>query len=442
MKHVDDLVPRTRHDVLFATFAAFLGILAGYSVNHAGIVLGLLLSAALLAVALRNPNVYLCVIVTATFLSRFSFSIGGLNLRAEMAMGAISGLALLLKGSAKPDRRASYAIGLGSAWVIWLFLVSVLTSPNVSASAVIVAWLVFDLMAVAYIVSYVTDLSPAIYVGITLAFVYSVLSISVWAIATVGNSQFLVQLDPTYGGYAAYVTVFEANILAALVVLWAVVALSDRLAGGVPMCIRVGLVSMTPLVAVVTHTRIAFVVAAIILVTAIVKLKRARWFIVLWTTSIILLLFQLDLDDLSLSKFTSPFSLEDGTGRYRSRTWAQAFADLGSSSTSWLTGLGANSFGQRHLDPSLPGSGARWYLGNLPLQIVYDGGLVAVLILGILAGVLIRVRPSILTFVFVVSYAILAISTSTLWLMQSWVFVAILLISSTGSAEKTKPNDI
>jgi hypothetical protein len=436
MKQVDNLISRNRSDVVFAAFAVFLGTMAGFAVNHTGIVLGLLLSAVLLAVAIKNPSAYFCIIIASTFLSRFSFSIGGLNLRAEMAAGAISGAALLLKGSRKLDRNASTVIGLGLAWVIWLFLVSLLTSPNVSSSTVIVAWLVFDLMAVAYAISFVTDLSPAIYTGITLAFIYSLLSIGVWVAATIGTSQFLVQLDPTYGGYAAYVTVFEANILAALVVLWSVVALSDRLAGNVPMLFRVGLVALTPLVAVVTHTRIAFVVAAIVLVTAVFKLRKVRWFIIIWTASLLLLLFQLDLEGLSLSKFTSPFSLDDGTGRYRSRTWAQAFADLGSNGTAWLTGLGANSFGQRHLDPSLPGSGARWYLGNLPLQLVYDGGVVAVIILGILASRLIRVRPSTLSFVFAGSYLILGISTSTLWLMQSWIFIAILLVSSTNDAKK------
>lgn len=441
MKQVDSLISRTRSDAVFAAFAVLLGILGGLAVNHAGIVLGLLLSAVLLAVAIRNPSAYFCIIVASTFLSRFSFSVGGLNLRAEMAVGAISGAALLLKRSKKLDRNASTAIGLASAWVVWLFLVSLLTSPNISASVVIIAWLVFDLMAVAYVISFVTKLSPAIYTGIALAFTYSLLAIGVWIAATIGSSQFLVQLDPTYGGYAAYVTVFEANILAALVVLWSVVALSDRLSSGVPIYFRVGLILMTPLVAVVTHTRIAFVVAAIVLVTAVLKLKKARWVVVVWSISLLLLLFQLDLEGLSLSKFTSPFSLDDGTGRYRSRTWAQAFTDLGSNGSAWWTGLGANSFGQRHLDPSLPGSGARWYLGNLPLQLLYDGGLVAVIILAILGGHLIRVRTTTLGFVFVCSYLILAISTSTLWLMQSWIFIAILLVSSTNDSRRMKSND-
>ena len=441
MKQVDDLISRSRSDVVFTAFAALLGITAGFAVDHTGIILGLILSAVLLAVAIRNPSAYFCIIIASTFLSRFSFSVGGLNLRAEMAIGAISGAALLLKGSRKLDRNATTAIGLGLAWVVWLFLVSLLTSPSISASSVIIAWLVFDLMAVGYVVSFVTRLTPAIYTGILLAFIYSVLAIGVWIAATFGTSQFLVQLDPTYGGYAAYVTVFEANILAALVVLWSVVALSDRLAGGVPIYFRVGLVALTPLVAVVTHTRIAFVVAAIVIVTAVIKIRSARWMIIFWTAFLFFLLFQLDLEGLSLTKFTSPFSLDDGTGRYRSRTWSQAFADLGSNGTAWLTGLGANSFGQRHLDPSLPGSGARWYLGNLPLQLVYDGGVVAVIILGTLAGRLMKIRTSALSFVFVGSYLILGISTSTLWLMQSWIFIAMLLVSSANYARRVKPDD-
>ena len=91
-----------------------------------------------------------------------------------------------------------------------------------------------------------------------------------------------------------------------------------------------------------------------------------------------------------------------------------------------ITGLGTNSFGQRHLEPTLPSKPTPAYLANLPLSVLYDSGIVGFLLL---AGVLVtslprgrrsRARALGLFAVFLVA----SLATSSLWFATTWIFLA------------------
>lgn len=410
--------------------ALLLGML---STQRGGIAIALIGVGILSRLAMTRPSVFSGIAVVAVFISRFSFDVGGFRLRAEMAVGLICCVALVLRPRLNKFRYDGSVFVILGSWVGWLFLVTFVTAPSFDESLTVLIWLLLNLATCLYIVSYMPSVEIIVMVGVRLAFSLSILGVALWIAATSGVGKWFVQWDPTYGGYAAYVTVFEANILASLVTLWAVIALSGRLCSRCGHIARVGLITLTPIVAIATHTRIALIASCLVLVASVFVYPKSRVLVLaLVATIIVVINFSgIDLEQFGLSKFASPLSLDEGTGRYRSATWGQAFADIESGGwASSISGLGANSFGQRHLDPSLPGSGARWYLGNLPLQLYYDGGLVAV---GLVVFGLVRSFPRTrarLAIFFVVIYTLFAISTSTLWLMQSWIFLAIALIDS------------
>ncbi len=65
------------------------------------------------------------------------------------------------------------------------------------------------------------------------------------------------------------------------------------------------------------------------------------------------------------------------------------------------------------------------YLGNLPLHAGIIGGIVALILVGCAVVALLRAIGSSTAFWFVVVYVVMGASTSSLWLMQSWIFVGI-----------------
>jgi hypothetical protein len=63
---------------------------------------------------------------------------------------------------------------------------------------------------------------------------------------------------------------------------------------------------------------------------------------------------------------TQALNFSSGTALRRAQGWKPALEDI--KGTAWVTGLGTNSFGQRHLDPTLPTTPTPAYLAHLPLR--------------------------------------------------------------------------
>ena len=109
-------------------------------------------------------------------------------------------------------------------------------------------------------------------------------------------------------------------------------------------------------------------------------------------------------------------------------SWTTALGDI-HGSTDVLLGLGLNTFGQRHLDPTVPELDRAAYLGNLPLEIFYDTGLIGVLL--IVAAVasmrpLQRERPGRAVGLILI-FLVCSITTSTFWFGSTWLLIAMAL---------------
>jgi hypothetical protein len=133
-----------------------------------------------------------------------------------------------------------------------------------------------------------------------------------------------------------------------------------------------------------------------------------------------------------------------GTGQYRATVAAIAIGDL--HGLAWVTGLGTNSFGQRHLDPSLVDKPTPGYLGILPLQVVYDSGLVGAVLLGTAVLTLIPKNPrrAARSVGVLVVYVACGSATSPLWFGFTWILfgVAVAVRRQRGAAGENSHNDL
>jgi hypothetical protein len=124
------------------------------------------------------------------------------------------------------------------------------------------------------------------------------------------------------------------------------------------------------------------------------------------------------------------FQFDSGTGGLRVETAETAMDDLDWANA--ITGLGANSFGQRHLEPTQPG--VPGYLGILPLQILYDAGLIGVALLGFAFAKLKpfererRGRALGVT----AAYLVAASATSPFWFGWTWLVIALAVLTVPG----------
>jgi hypothetical protein len=137
----------------------------------------------------------------------------------------------------------------------------------------------------------------------------------------------------------------------------------------------------------------------------------------------------------------SPYRLGDiadlgsGTGAYRAGIWNLALDELSTPGTA-LFGFGTNSFPQHHREEG--GSGEDLYLSNLPLAVVYDGGLVGgglfvVAIASLLRRAPVRARRS--GQAAVLALLVASIATNPIWFAFAWWPFAVLSASAAADGD-------
>ena len=125
-----------------------------------------------------------------------------------------------------------------------------------------------------------------------------------------------------------------------------------------------------------------------------------------------------------LSGKFSQGDLGSGTGKVRFDQWTTALGDL--HGRSLLTGLGANTYGERHLDPTQPGRPG--YLSNMWLSVVYEGGLIGLALLVAFGGLLVWSLPArwrAAAIALGAAFAVLNVFTSSIWFMTTWLLAAL-----------------
>ncbi len=395
------------------------------------VVLGCLVACFVAVWVLRRRGRIAVLLVIAVFVTRPAIEIGGVNLRLEV-FAALICLISLVKMAAARERMAM----LRSSWlsisavVLWLlsvFVATLLFAPDPTRSLATLTWCGLNVISAAWVAMNRPIWRTLVRAGAFAALACSFMAIIFYLLSSLGLSKFGVQIDPAYGGFAAYVFSIEANILAGLLCLWSLLALYNPMSALSPR-IRVPLALIAPIAIITTHTRAALIAYGIGLVIFLASINGSRKLAlgVLSLGGAASAVFLFNSNDSGLAKFTDLFDTSDGTGGQRSRVTAIALNEWGSSD-GVLTGLGWNSFGQRHFDETQPTILPPGYLGNLPVQIIYDGGLLALIFVGIavISGIVtfIKLGKTPLVAGLAVPYVVFSLATSSLWLLETWLFV-------------------
>lgn len=419
----------TAQTVVYVGISVAVAGVTGFLIGSTGTTLAMLLVGGLVILGLLQNKAWFAIAIAATpFISRYGIPLADVVVRPEMIAGAAAAASLFF------DRRKSRftdaqrtIVAMLAGWLFYLTVTTVLHAPSPSGSASVLVWLAIDLALLVWIATNTEYARLIIKFSIGASAVLCGVGIVIWYLAQSGLTTWGVQQDFTYGGYAVYVTVYEANIFASLVVLWSVVAMT-KYSRHVSTPLRMFLIFAAPIASVAAHTRAAlaaWVLAAAIMIFRKNVAKGVKASLALAGGVSVIFFANVANSSLDgLSKFVNPFDFSGGTGGYRSNSWQVALQDT-IGSTGWFAGLGLNTFGQRHVDPTKVSQQEPWYLGNISIQLFHDGGILAVILVGgALILTLLWIR-SLDALMIALCYGVVATLTSTLWLAQTWIFAGL-----------------
>lgn len=413
-----------------------------------GIALGVapLLVAALVGVSVRA---WIVVLLVATCINGIRIPLGGFNLLPEHFVICGVLLVLLLRMPAAILRPPAAFELLLLMWIAWNGLVSVVLAPEPHRSLPIVAWLLLSWMILWAVRGYLLQAEKEdadavrralLVIGATAGFI----AFALWILGLAGWLSPAVQPEPYTQTVAARGFSYEANILGSqeLFIVIAGLAFVRSRAQRVPSIVWVGLS-----VGILSTMTRAVWVAAIVVVGFEFLRRRHREPMEggksVTTTSAWLLVACLALlpfvfisaDNPIFSRFKGSLDLSSGTAQLRIDGVKEALGDM--KGAALVTGLGTNSFGQRHRNVLFVDK--RGYLSVLPLVVLYDTGFVGgILIAGACAALFLKHsapagRRYARTFLLVL--LITGSATNPIWFGITWVLIAIVGVPRTDATE-------
>ena len=384
-----------------------------------------------LVVALVAPTQWIIgALVFSLFATRLVLDVGGLGVRPEHVMAVALFAHACVRSQPGAALRAMVhpaALWFG-AFIAWSALISWFQAPNSMKSMLIVAWLASDWIILVAILALAPTPSELIRQGARCASIAAVVAIGLWLLGVAGLTTFGTQAVPGLAFRSAYGLSFEANILAGLLMVWAFIALTDR--RYLSPRLRTATVTLCVVAATLAYTRAAFV--GFVFGSLLWRLQAGKALrvpvgkLVVSTVAVVSIAVAFPQHSSPLvARAGQLLDFASGTGAQRVSISTTAINDI--HGVDILLGLGTNSYGQRHRDPSFPDTPTPGYLANYPLQVFYDGGLIgSLLLLGAFSTVIpargIRRRRALLV---ATVYLVSAIATSPSWLASTWYLFAI-----------------
>ena len=425
--------------------AVCLGLALGWAVvEKPQLAVALLAVGACLAVQAIGVRRLVLVLIVTTFVTRFRIVVAGFHFMPEhvVLLVALASLAL----STRVDRVAavmrSPTVVLLGLFIAWASAVSLLRAPDRTSSLAIAGWLALDWLILVLALAAVEDSETLERVGSAAAVAAAIAAIALWTLSSAGLIAFGTQQETLTSAPAAYGLSFEANILASTLAIWLFLILT----GSRSTRFRVTALALLGTALVLSLTRAAIIGLVLGLVVWAVlegKVARRRAFRSLAAIAAAiaaLLLCAPSVIAPFTTKIAAAASFNSGTGQLRVQSWTSAVGDIHGSGDA-LVGLGLNTFGQRHLDPTVPELDRRYYLGNLPLEIFYDTGVVGALLLAAAVAFmrpLRRERPGRAVGLIVI-FLICSIATSTFWFGSTWLLIAMALRAPRGEWQPAVP---
>jgi O-Antigen ligase len=384
----------------------------------------------------------LIALVAATFVTRYRVPAFGVHLQPEHFIAVALLIALLVAGTRARLRLWKAAtdrtVLLLAAFVVWEAAVSFTRAPEPGSSMTIVGWLCLDLVILATCIAAVDDSNTLERYGVSFAVVAAVVAVGIWigSLLLYPDTYQLTNLPhkPLFG------TAWEANILASTLAAWAFVCLSSAdsfLRKYTKLFLPVLLI-----VLIATFTRAALPALAVgVLIWVAWTFPRARrW--VLGGVAVLAVA-------VGAAFAVAPSQVGDAvSGQYNANVKArttsadQALNDLERDPGNLVLGSGANSFGQRHADTDLSTRGGRGYIPILPLQILYDGGLVGIVLLALAVWSmrpLRRSNPGRAVGLLAI-YLLASALTSPFWFGTTWVLIALAVLTRPHEDRATVPS--
>lgn len=429
------------------TAGAALAVVAGLRIHPA---LGLVLAGAVLVFALvayASLEFTVSLLVFATFATRIRINLLGFGWRLEHFTLILLAVACVLHARSAVLRRMPSRTELAAfAFVVWCAVSSLINSPQPGKSLTIVGWYLMDVLILWLLVGLIEagDISweGLARNGIRVAAAAGWLASVLWLLALARGNHVGVQYDYATGNIAAAGVSYEGNILGSQSVLWLGMAITYARRSGerIPMIVLLGLLAGLA----TSLARAAWlggaVMAAVVFLVAGSKSRRYRdrrrhrrrtaSAVRAFATTMAISAFLVAMaagGGAVISKGLVLFQLHETTGAYRLKSVVSATADIRAAGFKSAIGLGTNSFGQRHDEPSQPGKPG--YLGILPLVIIYDTGIPgAILATAFAIGVLRRGRYGPGTHAGILAgLAVAATATNPMWFAFVWVVIALLL---------------
>jgi hypothetical protein len=445
---------RTRTAVAFLPAAlAGAGLVLGTEHGRLGylVIVGVL-GTAILALA---PFRYTCrILVLVTVVTYFSVPILGLHLRPDMAI--VPGTFLSAVRSGYGERMAKWATHRVNLALLVFIVVnigsSLLVSPNIGKSIAICVWFGINLAIVILVLAFysnrpqrlVADLYNGARVAVLIALATYALNAAgfhVWGVA---------------GGTRARGIALEPNILAGYAVMWAVIVITRnkrlRRTDAVFLAATLVTIAVTStraaLVALVTGVLVALVFEGIRSSRQTTPLGPRTWGLLMFAVLAFLALLTLAPAFVrpALQEFNR-FHVSSQSSDGRFLYWDEALNDLGRNhGIHWLFGLGTNTFGYRHIDPSTiyqPTGPSGGYLSNIVLTVFYDTGIVGFLPLAYVIWYLIfrsgsaRVRRR--RVAIFVTFLLIAGSTNPFFFAYYWLFIPAALLGEEERRRSSPP---
>ena len=359
------------------------------------------------------------------------FSVGGAVVRPEQ-LGVVLLIATAIgmrRDKSLVQRQGGVRAAIWVPLVLWLLfgtVASIYQSLLPASSFYILSWMGVSLAAMFVVLQNMTEKLPLVIIGTYSVGLISSVSILGWLAAPYVTVPFnLASLDANDGLYRITGLAFEANLMGALTCLWVAVMLYWRDS----LQLHVKLIgAVIALAGVLTQTRAVWV--ALVVIVFLSLLRNSRLAVRNVGVAVVFALAAISVIGANptgwaqplLTRASSVFDFSTGTGAFRQRSWAQAFVDI-EQAHSLFTGLGVNTFEQRHADAVH----ARLsdYLSNAWIVNLYDTGIfgAAALLFALIAlwwGTTRRIE----SLGFFVALVITSSLTNSLWFAFPWVFMA------------------
>jgi hypothetical protein len=412
-------------------------------------------------------------VVASSFLGRYDADVMGFRVRVEQVVP----LALVCWMLVHPALRGPFARALRhpvpliyAGFVLWNVLTTLAFSPSLAWSASILIWLTIDLLLLVSLMALADGAALGERLGRLSVAPWALVGFAAYAIANLTRGQVApgTDFDYLYEVYVARATAIEANIYASILIFWTLLAVTRR---GIRRWETAAIAVSVPLGLVASQTRTAvFSLALGLGVFAVYTLlsHRSSWRerlvrvlpaavlvgTLIVTYGVVAALGGTQPADRSLppsasatmpGASTSPaptrepdptnpeqqnkigdVDFEGGTIAFRLEVASLAAEDM-TGIHLWL-GNGTNTFGLRHEQPGTPGISG--HIIMLPVQVLYDGGIVGlVLLIALFAAVFVyvpRPRKPVATGL-LASYLLSATLTSMFWFAITWILIAVIL---------------